>query len=134
MRIVPAMTVALGLFAVAPGAPAATADSSAAIPDLSGIWWHPSLPGPEPLASGPTGLKNLTRRTSDGASDYNELVGDYSNPILKPQAAAVVKQHGDLSKSGVVYPNPANQCWPEPVPFIYKNFAVQIFQRKDHLT
>jgi hypothetical protein len=39
-----------------------------------------------------------------------------------------------MSKSGVVYPNPANQCWPEPVPFIYKNFAVQIFQRGDHIT
>jgi hypothetical protein len=40
-----------------------------ATPDFSGIWWHPSLPGPEPLASGPTGLKNLIRRKEDGASD-----------------------------------------------------------------
>src|SRR5882672_5125231 len=82
----------------------------AAIPDFSGIWWHPSLPGPEPLASGPTGLTNMTRRAEDGASNYNELVGDYTNPILKPAAAEIVKKHGDLSKSGIVYPNPANQC------------------------
>ena len=131
MRIVLA-SVLLGLCAVA--APAISAPSPAPVPDFSGIWWHPSLPGPEPLASGPTGLKNLTRRASDGASDYNELVGDYNNPILKPQAAATVKRFGEMSKSGVVFPNPANQCWPEPLPFIYKNFAVQIFQRGDHIT
>src|SRR5882757_1363713 len=89
---------------------------------------------PEPLASGPTGLKNLTRRKEDGASDYNELVGDYTNPILQPWAADIVKKHGELSKSGVVYPNPASQCWPEPVPFIYKNFAIQILPRGDHIT
>jgi hypothetical protein len=114
-------------------APAAAAPA-APLPDFSGIWWHPSLPGPEPLASGPTGLKNLTRRAADGASDYNELVGDYTNPILKPEAAQIVKKHGELSKSGIVYPNPANQCWPEPLPFIFKNFAVQLFQRTDHIT
>jgi hypothetical protein len=108
--------------------------STATAPDFAGIWWHPSLPGPEPLASGRTGLKNLTRRKEDGASDYNELVGDYSNPILQPWAAEIVKKHGELSKSGIVYPNPASQCWPEPLPFIYKNFAIQIFQQSDRIT
>src|SRR5215510_1506743 len=130
-RFVIAASVALGVCTVSWAAPA---PSTAPIPDFAGIWWHPSLPGPEPLASGPTSLKNLTRRASDGASDYNELVGDYNNPILKPEAAAAVKKMGDLAKSGIVGPNPANQCWPEPVPFIYKNFAVQIFQRGDHIT
>src|SRR5215472_3146832 len=129
MRLVLASVFA-GICAAAMPATSAPAP----VPDFSGIWWHPSLPGPEPLASGPTGLKNLTRRASDGASDYNELVGDYKNPILKPEAAATVKKFGDMSKAGVVYPNPANQCWPEPVPFIYKNFAVQIFQRGNHIT
>jgi hypothetical protein len=46
---------------------------AAAMPDLSGIWWHPSLPGPEPLASGPTGLKNLSRDKA-GVSNYDQLV------------------------------------------------------------
>ena len=132
MRIVATTSVALGLFAGALAAPAIAAPASA--PDFAGVWWHPSLPGPEPLASGPTGLKNLMRRASDGASDYNTLVGDYNNPILKPEAAATVKKFGEMSKSGVLFPNPANQCWPEPVPFIYKNFAFQIFQRGDHIT
>ena len=60
---------------------------------------------------------------ANGVSNYNQLVGDYTNPILKPEAAEIVKKHGELSLAGVTYPNPANQCWPEPVPFIYKNFG-----------
>jgi hypothetical protein len=61
-------------------------------------------------------------------SNYNELVGDYTNPILKPWAAAVVKKYGELSSAGVTFPSPANQCWPEPVPYIYKNFGMQMLQ------
>jgi len=108
------------------------AQAPAPIPDFSGIWWHPSLPGFEPLASGPTAVTNKARR--NGVSNYDQLVGDYSNPILKPEAAETVKKHGELSMAGITYPNPANQCWPEPLPFIYKNFALQIFQLKDRLT
>ena len=104
---------------------------SGAVPDFAGIWWHPSLPGMEALASCPTSLKNMSRR--NGVSDYSQLVGDYTNPILQPWAADVVKKHGELSIAGVVYPNPANQCWPEPGPFIYKNFGLQILQRPDHV-
>ena len=40
-----------------------------------------------------------------------------------------------MSSAGLVYPNPANQCWPEPVPFIYKNFGLQILRNKpDEIT
>jgi hypothetical protein len=67
-------------------------------------------------------------------SNYGELVGDYTNPILKPEAAAVVKKFGEMSIAGLVYPSPANQCWPEPVPFIYKNFALQLLQKPDEIT
>jgi len=116
--------------AVAMAAPAAAAPA-AALPDFSGIWWHPSLPGFEPLASGPTSLINLSRH--DGVSDYGQLVGDYTNPILKPEAAEIVKRHGALSLAGEVYPSPANQCWPEPVPFIYKNFALQLLQQPNEI-
>jgi hypothetical protein len=112
----------------------AIAQDNASVPDFSGIWWHPSLPGIEPLASGPTALTNRTRRKEDGASDYNQLVGDYANPILQPWAAEIVKKNGELSIAGVVYPNPANQCWPEPGPFIYKNFGLQILQQPYQVT
>jgi hypothetical protein len=65
----------------------ALAQTQASIPDLSGIWWHQSLPGMEPPASGPGPVTNLMRRKDNGASDYNQLVGNHKNPILKPQTA-----------------------------------------------
>jgi hypothetical protein len=110
------------------------AQDAASIPDLSGVWWHPSLPNFEPLASGPRPVTNRVRRKDNGVSNYDQLVGDYTNPILKPWAAEVVKQKGDLSLAGILFPSPANQCWPEPVPFIYKNFGLQIFQQPDEVT
>jgi hypothetical protein len=128
-----AATPAVGQTAApAAGTTASATQGAASVPDFSGIWWHPSLPGFEPPASGPGPVTNRSRR--DGISDYNQLVGDYTNPILKPEAAEVVKKQGELSLAGVTYPNPANQCWPEPVPFIYKNFGLQILQQPDRLT
>jgi len=128
-----AVTPALGQTAepaVGPGQSAAPAAGS--IPDFSGIWWHPSLPGFEPLASGPTSLKNLSRK--NGVSNYDQLVGDYSNPILQPWASEEVKKRGELSKTGIEYGNPANKCWPEPLPFIYKNFGLELLQQPDKVT
>ena len=58
---------------------------SASIPDFSGVWTH-SIPGFEPLASGPTALVNRSRR-ANGTGENAQLVGDYTNPILKPQTA-----------------------------------------------
>ncbi len=110
----------------------AAGPAGASIPDFSGVWWHPSLPGFEPLASGPTSLTNRSRR--NGVSNYDQLVGDYANPILKPRAAETVKNFGELSMNGITFPSPANQCWPEPLPYIYKNFAMLIFQQPDRIT
>jgi hypothetical protein len=86
---------------------------AASIPDFSGIWTHPSLPGFEPPASGPGPVVNKSRLRGgpqNGVSNFNQLVGDYTNPILKPEAAAIVKQHGEMSLAGVGYPTPSNQC------------------------
>ena len=118
--------------AAATPACAQTGAAAAPAPDFSGIWWHPSLPGLEPLASGPTSLVNRSRR--NGVSNYDQLVGDFTNPILKPQTAEIVRKFGEQSQGGITFPSPANQCWPEPVPYIYKNFAIQIFQQPDRIT
>src|ERR1700722_12150384 len=125
------VTPAFGQAPAARPAPSA-APSAASIPDFTGIWRHPSLPGFEPLASGPTSLTNRSRK--NGVSNYDQLVGDYTNPILQPWAAQVVKEHGELSMTGVEYPSPANQCWPEPLPYIYKNFVIQLLQEPHRVT
>jgi hypothetical protein len=62
------------------------------------------------------------------------LIGDYTNPILKPNAAAVVKQHGELENSGALSPSPTIMCWPEPVPYIFNGVAMQMLQQGDKIT
>ena len=108
-------------------------EGAASIPDFSGIWRHGSLPWFVPPASGPGPVTNRSRRKDNGQSDYGQLVGDYTNPILQPWAAEAVKKKGELSLAGVTYPSPANQCWPEPVPFLFKHMAMQILQLPDKI-
>jgi hypothetical protein len=126
--------------------PAWGQDRAATIPDFSGIWSHPSFPGFEPPVSGPGPVVNKSRRPQanfDGrvlppgnsvlVSNPAQLVGDYTNPILKPQAAEVVKMHGEMELRGVVSPTPTIQCWPEPVPYIFNGVAVQMIQQPDKI-
>ncbi len=110
------------------GAPGATS-----VPDFSGIWRHGSLPWLVPPASGPGPVTNRSRRKDNGVSNYDELVGDHANPILQPWAATVVKRYGELSLAGVTFPSPSNQCWPEPVPYLFKHMAMQMVQQPDKI-
>jgi hypothetical protein len=106
---------------------------SASIPDFTGaIWAHPMLGFESPL-SGPGPVVNK-RRTRTGTSDSNMLVGDYTNPILKPVAAEIVKKRGEISQSGLAFPDPDSMCMYEPVPYIFWNFEIQILQRPDKVT
>jgi len=106
---------------------------SAAVPDFSGLWRHPSLPGFEPPAAGPGPVTNRSR-TRTGKSNFAELVGDDSNPILKPWAAEIVRKHGAVSKAGLTYPTPSSQCWPQPVPYIFWTFITQVVQTPQQIT
>ena len=120
----------------------------ASLPDFSGVWGNPYLYGIEPPLSGPGPVVNKSRRPQtvdvDGrrlpaanaplVSSAIQLVGDYTNPILNPAAAEVVKKHAEMSLAGVGYPSPRNQCWPEGVPFIFTNSAVQLLQQPDKIT
>jgi len=114
------------------GLAAAPAPGQAA-PDFSGIWSHPWLPGFEALPNGPTALVNLARRP-DGVQIQTRLVGDYKNPILKPQAAEIVRKMGAQSAANIGFHNPRNQCWPNGLPFVLSANGLQIFDRGDHLT
>ena len=107
-------------------------ESTASIPDISGRWIHPSIPGFEPLSSGPTSVVNRSRR--NGTGNINQLVGDYTNPILKPGAAEVLKKHGEIMLSGAGYPDPRNQCTPQGVPYVFSSGGMQLLQQPDKIT
>ena len=124
-----AASIAAGIFV----GPANGAQSAAPSPDFSGIWAHPYWPGFDPPPSGPGPVVNRLRLPS-GIGNSDQLTGDYTNPILKPEAAAIVKKYGDISATGVTYPTPANQCWPQPVPYILWTIGIQMLQQKDKVT
>jgi len=113
-------------------APANSASQSApSIPDMSGTWVYLFCCGFQLPPSGPGPVTNRARR--DGAADRNHYVGDYTNPVLKPQAAEVLKKRGEIELSGVPNPTPRNQCWPEGVPFVFSNFNMQVIQQPDRI-
>jgi hypothetical protein len=145
-----AATPVLAQTATPAAGPAGTATQGAAsMPDLSRVWYHPALPWFEPPASGPGPVTNRSRApqrpggatgsqasppTKDGVSNYDQLVGDYTNPILQPWAAETVKKFGEISLAGITYPNASNQCWPRPVPFIFKHQQMGMIQQPDKIT
>ena len=113
------------------GTAGSAAQNRASIPDFSGAWTKPYI-GIESPASGPGPVTNRSRR--NGRRDVYQYVGDYTNPILKPEAADIVKKHGEISLTGVPYPSPRNQCWPEGVPGIFVEVAMQLLQQPDKIT
>ena len=126
----------VALLAAAAGTPA-MGQTGGSIPDLSGAWNHTSLNGLEPPLSGPGPLRNRSRlRTGPQAGVANgaQLVGDYTNPILQPWAAEVVKKFGEISSAGRGYPTPRNQCWPEQVPSVFINYGMQVIQQPGKIT
>jgi hypothetical protein len=76
----------------------------------------------EGMPSGPQPLRNLSR-LPNGLSSAGQLVGDYRNPILTPEAAAVVKQKGELAIAGKGFANSQDQCRAIAPPF---TFAMQL--------
>jgi hypothetical protein len=130
----------------------AATQGDAAIPDFSGIWARVSFPGfGRPLAgAGPVINKKRTpngvpsfagggplinqNRSPNGVPSAYGYVGDYTNPILKPHTAEIVKKHGEIELGGTHALNPRTECWPTGVPLILENTTMQIIQQPDKIT
>src|SRR5215510_3989952 len=150
VAMVMAMPTMMPALAQTPSAAATEKLGAASIPNISGVWTHPAFPWFEPPASGPGPVTNLSRWAGQGPagpggslqlppskvgiSNYDQLVGDYNSPILQPWADAVVKKFGEMSLAGITFGNPSNQCWPSPMPFIYKLSTINMIQQPDRVT
>ncbi len=126
------------VFCAALASPALNAAGADTIPDFSGPWGR-NMFNLEPPETGPGPLLNLRRLGADAGrsavdGDPIPLVGDYNNPILKPEAAAVVKRNGEYSESGHDIPDPSNQCGVFSPPFLFAmQQGMQMVQRKDDI-
>ena len=101
-------------------------------PDLSGMWGRNSFDF-EPLASGPRPVENAARMPN-GASDPRRRVGDYTSPILTPEAADIVRSRADVSRNGGDFLDASNQCAPYPPPYSHAmGLQLQILQRNDEV-
>jgi hypothetical protein len=118
--------------------PALSGADEGPVPDFTGPWGR-NLFNFEPPDAGPGPIVNLRRLGADAGrsvvdGDPIPLVGDYKNPILKPEAAAVVKKNGEYSESGHDVPDPSNQCGTYSPPFLFAmQQGMQMIQRKDDI-
>ncbi len=128
----------LSTVAAALALPAIT-NAQNAIPDFSGMWGRSVFNLEPSSAPGPQPLRNLRRAGALASEpivvgDPVPLVGDYMNPILRPEAAAVVKQRGEMSASGHDFPDPSNQCAVYSPPYLFSiQLGMQLLQRNDEV-
>jgi len=102
-------------------------------PDFSGFWGRNAF-NFEPLSSGPKPLRNL-ERLPDGTANRTLMVGDYTNPILRPEAAKTIEQRGNNARSGDPHPDPSNQCQSWPPPFAFSmQLGFEMLKAEDHIT
>lgn len=107
---------------------AIAAEPAHSVPDLSGIWAREFI-GFEPPASGHGPIANLARIPT-GQGNVSVPVGDYHDPILKPEAAEILKRRGEISLSGRDFPLPSNQCGPQPMPYVLWQQEIELLQER----
>jgi hypothetical protein len=116
----------------------AMAAETASVPDFSGPWGR-NMFNFETPPSGPGPITNMRRIGADADrpivfGDPVPLVGDYNNPILKPEAAEIVKRKGEISASGHDFPDPSNQCAAYSPPYLFTIQAgMQVLQMTDQI-
>jgi hypothetical protein len=91
-------------------------------PGMMQVRWGKNAFNFEGMPSGPQPLRNLSR-LPNGKANAGRLVGDYRNPVLTAEAAAVVKEKGELAIAGMGFPNAQDQCRTIAPPFA---FAMQL--------
>jgi len=68
-------------------------------------------------------------------ANSDQLVGEYTNPILKPQAAEIIKQHGEISLKGRDLSDTGQPMLAlKPVPYILWTIGIQMLQQPNKIT
>jgi hypothetical protein len=127
MRRIPRNTVTalIGFFTLAPLSlsSAHALENTGPIPNMAGAWSRLTF-GFERPESGPGPVGRLDRRSTGG---------NYNNPILRPEAAALVKQRTEMLLGGEDFPTPSNRCLPMVAPYLFRVQEMQMIQKKDEV-
>src|ERR1051326_718265 len=122
-----------GAVAIFIASPVMADDARTAIPDFTGFWGRGTFDF-EAIPSAPPPIGNLYRLPS-GSSDPARPAGDYNNPILKPQAAAIVRERAEKALQGKTFPDPSTRCAPYNPPFVAAmQLGLRMLQTKDGIT
>ena len=107
------------------------AETQRGAPDFTGYWARPEGPNFRALGPPVSGPGPVTNSDDTGVF----MIGDYTNPILQPDAAEAVRAHGDHGRAGRVEYQPWALCLPVGVPHVL-NLAgpIQILQSEDQVT
>jgi hypothetical protein len=84
----------------------------------------------EPPAFGHGPIAN-TSRLPTGQANVNLPAGNDADPRLKPEAAAISKPRGEIARSGNNFPQPTNQCGPQPMRYIFWQQKMELLQQKN---
>jgi len=120
---VPAITIISLIALVGPATPAPSGDRAAPM-DMSGAWSRLTF-GFEPPARGPGPIGRYSNQPNAG--------GNFNNPNLKPDAAAIVKARSEMLRRGEDYPNPSLNCYPMASPYIFRVQEMAVIQKKDEV-
>ena len=113
--------------------PAAGAEKANAIPTLSGHWGRTNFNLEQP-DSGPKFIANMLRKPDGTIDDDTARIGDHMSPLLTPEGSRILREHGELSRTGQAISDAHNQCWPEPPPFTLAiQVEVLLLQRKNEV-
>ncbi len=90
-------------------APRSRAQNAPPIPEFSGHWSRTNFNLEQP-ESGPRFIANTLKKPDGTIDDDTARVGDYTNPILTLEGARILREHGELSRTGKAISDPHNQC------------------------
>jgi hypothetical protein len=105
--------------------PIVRAESAESVPNLTGAWARTTF-ALEPPVSGPGPLRN--------PGNVYRGAPAYTSPMLKPEAAKVVRERYESTLAGKPFPTPSSTCWPMVAPLIFRVQGMQLLQQKDQVT
>ena len=126
---VPRLTLLSLVLALSP--PIGHAADMREVPNFSSYWERPEAGSGRQFYQPENGRGPL--RDTDPEDSF--MIGDHSDPLLLPHAAAAVKAHGDRGRAGEVVFPPWSECWPTGLPLaLILAEPVQILQEEEQVT